>query len=425
MPSAPSIPVEIAFKIIDFGEDGFVALKSTSLVCKIWRDHSQRCLFRALHLTVHPTGDNSIRRLEGIGLASSVRIRSYIRSLYLTFPAPDGNEPDVWLNTHEQLLVQVLKTLDRLSIFALRNDWPIFDYGVKGQTLVPRFPSISRCIEDLCASPTLEGILLGGTVPVLQLLSRCSPTLEDLQTLRLRAPSIPANMEPPGIPTLPNRQAPIALHMLNVFNPDTAQTTNADLLDHLLNPLRSFFDLTSLKVLRIVGNPCLDEPLRQLFEACSSTLERLLIGTFPLASSSKSSSLGLRKAVVLKSLSLCYRASLLYQLTDFMDWLLQELASDQKQGGEIHPSNLESVTLVIFAFQSVLDIDVRQAGALSDILSDSRQYPKIKEVKLEVHHISVPISFLGSTSSVENEHKEKLKSAMGALKERGILQLHW
>ncbi|KAH6906139.1 hypothetical protein BKA70DRAFT_1290813 [Coprinopsis sp. MPI-PUGE-AT-0042] len=387
MPSTPRIPAEIAFKIIDFGEDGFVELKSTSLVCKIWQDHSQQCLFRTLHLTVHPTGDNSIRRLEGIGLASSVRIRTYIRSLYLTFPAPRPSEdgPDVWLNTHEKLLVQVLKMLDRLSVFALWNDWPIFDYAVKGKTL------------DLCASPTFQGIVLDGTVPVLHLLSRCSPALEDLQTFSLCEPSIPANMEPPSIPIC-NRRA-IALQTLMVYNPHTAQTANADLLDNLLNPLRSFFDLTSLKVLKIMGNHSLDEPLRQLFEACSSTLERLLITFLAPASSSKSSSLGLRKAVGLKSLNLFYGTSLLYQLTDFMDWLLQELASDQKQ-------------------------DVRHIGVLSDILSDSRQYPKIKEFELVVRYDHFTIKFLDFLAS-ENEHKEKLKSAMGALKERGTLQLHW
>ncbi|KAH6906141.1 hypothetical protein BKA70DRAFT_1290817 [Coprinopsis sp. MPI-PUGE-AT-0042] len=411
---APRIPTDIAFQIIEFGDD-FTALKSTSLVCKIWRDHSQRRLFRNLKLTVRSTGDSSIRRLEGLGLASSMRIRQYVRIISLTLLAEDGRDVIVaWLNMHEQLLVRLLKMLplDRISSFFLFNLWPIWDHVVEEQELVPQFPSIAGCVEDMCASAMLRTLSIRGYVPFSRL---------------LRPPFLPTR-NPPRDPT-PNGQVSINLERLMLVNPGygTAQKPNASLVNYLLDPRRSLVNLGSLRELGSLGDLHLEEPVRQLFEACAGTLESLRATVFPSSPSSRSkiSRLGLRKAGNLKRLDFyfhsSYNPSRSSRLTEFLKWLVEELTSDQKQGGANQPSNLERVELGIFVFSSVKDIDVTQVGALAEILSDRRLHPNIKEVDLLVR-VSVHPS---GSSSVENEHKEKLESALGALKERGVLRLRW
>ncbi|KAH6906155.1 hypothetical protein BKA70DRAFT_1290852, partial [Coprinopsis sp. MPI-PUGE-AT-0042] len=183
-------------------------------------------------------------------------------------------------------------------------------------------------------------------------------------------------MEPPRDPT-PIRRVSINLERLTVVNSGfgAAHRTNASLVNYLLDPRRSLFNLASLRELQIMGDPHLEEPIRRLFEACVGNLESLPFTVFPslLQSPSKISRLALRKAGHLKRLNFYFHDRTRFShLTEFLEWLLQELTLDQKQGGESQPSKLESVALAIFVFYSVKDIDVTQVGALAEILSDKR-----------------------------------------------------
>ncbi|KAH6906140.1 hypothetical protein BKA70DRAFT_1290814 [Coprinopsis sp. MPI-PUGE-AT-0042] len=385
---SPHIPADIAFQIIDFGEDDAVTLKSTSLVCKIWQDHSQKRLFRTLELRVFLKGDHTIRRLRGLGLASSMRIKQYVRTLSLSFVglgnAKDTELEAAWLNTHEQLLVQVLKTLplNRISSFRLGNIWSILDYVLGEQKLVPRFPSIAGCVEDICASPMLGRLVLSGRVPFPQLL-----------------PYFPASVETPSDPT-PHRKALIDLETLSVRSTTAMRATNESLLSYLLDLRRSLVNLTSLRELEILGtsNEFLNEPLSKLFKVCSDSLESLEIQSLH--------QLGLRKAAKLKRLAASRPSGSQFdRLADFMERLMQELTPDQQHGGESCPSNLESVTVELHVY-SVKEID----------------YPKLIEVSLVV---CLDASLRISNSPLENEHKEKVELAMGALRERGVLRICW
>jgi hypothetical protein len=109
-------------------------------------------------------------------------------------------------------------------------------------------------------------------------------------------------------------------------------------------------------------------------------------------------------------------------LNDSIAWLLEELTMG---GDETLPSNLETITIIIDVSSSIREIDVTQAKALSGILSNERHFPKVKEVRLGFRvGLWSRISYAGYVEE-EKKHKETLESAMGTLKERGVLRLCW
>ncbi|KAH6906137.1 hypothetical protein BKA70DRAFT_1430075 [Coprinopsis sp. MPI-PUGE-AT-0042] len=422
------IPAEITLKILDLNENDIDSLNTMSLVCKDWRQYSQKCLFQTLKLTIRPAKRTSAQRLQGLAAASSAGIRGHVKTLVLKLPETSIKKAGIWLRAHEELLVQVLRALpsERLTSFTLENRWSTFDYQVNDQESIPLFPSIVRCIDDICASPILERLALEGKLPCLRLLSRCGPALKELHTSHLQAPS-PAGSRLPQSYLPLERRDPINLEALTVHYPKSQRSNHGvpregegSLSGYLFNP-RSLFNLGSLKHLEVLGEASFDEPFCQLFATCIGSLESLIVRSLP----THPNTLGLRKARNLKRLSfLCPNGH--SNLTSFMGWLLVELTSYQAHSHHVHPSSLEFITLRLRVFSYVTQFEPSLAGRLSDILSDEHHYPRIKQVKFGL--IPDCPTFEWTTDEdidVANKHREKIELAMHALKEKRVLQLQW
>jgi hypothetical protein len=108
-----------------------------------------------------------------------------------------------------------------------------------------------------------------------------------------------------------------------------------------------------------------------------------------------------------------------------MGWLTQELTWDQAHGHESRPSSLKYVNIRIRIHSAcqVVQLGTAHAKALSEVLSDDRRYPDIRQVKLAV----IPDEYSRGLSAMEdgNRHREKIATAMQALEKKGILQLQW
>jgi hypothetical protein len=181
-------------------------------------------------------------------------------------------------------LVEVLRglPLDRLTSFTLENKWAIFDYRVGEVESTPFLPSITSCIDDICAGRMLQRLDLDGQLPFLRLISRCGPALEELRAARLQHPSPIGS----GIPRsyLPmERRGTINLKLLTIPHEPPSFLSNGpsrpgkdNVMDYLFDP-RSLFNLRSIQKLEILGLDTFSERSHRLFESCSESLECLII----------------------------------------------------------------------------------------------------------------------------------------------------
>jgi hypothetical protein len=475
-----TLPPEITFKILDLIWDDSEPDSLTSLVCSSWRDYSQQLLFRTLRLTIRPPGQKKARgapakkvtaittpnsqtsrqRLQGLASPSSSQVLGHVRSLVLKFPESNVRKVGVWIRENEDLLVEVLRALplEKLTTFELDNKWEIFDYHqhrhvvtsvVPAQKLQnsqdesiiqPLFPSLSSCIEDICASPTLSKLALGGRLPFLRLISRCGPALEVLRTVRLQNPRLSPGSLPPSQSYLAplDRHTPINLKSLTiryayprerVAPNDPPWEGQGSLTGYLFDSPRSLFNLKSLSHLEIVGGLCFDETFLCLFAICQDSLESLVV-RYLRTSGVHPSTISLRSARNLKQLSF-FSPRAGNSFTDFLDWLLRELTWDNQAAHHHHsperPSSLENLTLVFRPHFWVRDIAATYAGILSDILTDEHHYPNLKQVRFAVIPEDPRCEWTTTQEELarESRHKEETARAMRALEEKGILLLQW
>ncbi|KAH6906133.1 hypothetical protein BKA70DRAFT_1290804, partial [Coprinopsis sp. MPI-PUGE-AT-0042] len=423
--SLPTIPREIIFEIIDCLEDDRTALKSTTLVCKIWQHHSQQLLFRTFELTVDPHGSETVRLLEELCSESAARIMGYIEGLFLGFIPGFQDDNRTWLLSHGELLARVLKTLplDRLTDFTLEDGWVPFSVSQGDESRTLPYLAVMRCIEDICAAPKLTTLTTIGDFPFEKLLPSCGPSLKHLCTYHLGKSVLPQVLENQA------RATPIELEWLMMRHHsegvDEEDEEGVGLDDYILDP-RSLVSLASLKVLDVKGDGVFSANLSRIFALCMDSLLGLLVNATVVPS--RDYVLGFRRAYCLKSISLSFWGLLdPDEPTQVMSWLVRELTdqrqpvTDQASCRANLPSELESVALSL-PLSHVTDLKTTMVSAFSEVLSDKTHFPMIKNVDIRFTYVTDDPPDGGKSGPKE---REDIEAAMHSLKSRGVLRVEW
>jgi hypothetical protein len=109
-------------------------------------------------------------------------------------------------------------------------------------------------------------------------------------------------------------------------------------------------------------------------------------------------------------------------MSQFIQWLLRELSSRPQEppvGRDDAASRLRSIRLHL-RVDCITDIDIKDAAALSEVLSDDRHFPLLKEVALLI--VTDPEASEGLEESIRRG-REQIVSAMRTLEEKGILDV--